>query len=147
MFHHIVTITIVLLVGVNVVVALSPTPYQHTKVIRDVKDTVLWESHGRDDMREWRSTMLKGTTYLKVDFNFQDAATCAKQQRARLHPPSPNGCFLMEHNVYDSTPSYNTSWDVIDFLRDDKNLDVLNGTSHVVLQLCLKNKPDLCSGK
>ena len=47
-------------------------------------DTISWEAHGRDDLREWRAVFLKGNEYMKIDLNFRNELECRLQHRARI---------------------------------------------------------------
>ena len=110
-----------------------------------ISHSYYFESHGRDDIREWRATILKGAQFIKIDINFQTNETICRAQTQV--PPShnfSNGCFVLVHTFAAWTTDYNSTYDIVDWLLDDRNLDVLT-LRPIIFQMCLKNHPgNLC---
>lgn len=55
------------------------------------------QAHGRDDIRQWRSDILKGTTVWKLDFNFLPSEWCQNQPNV-ANASDPRGCILLVHS-------------------------------------------------
>jgi len=118
--------------------------------------TFYFESHGRDDRREWRAAFLKGLRVAKIDFNFQNNSThCAQQIRINpnktLTPANfPNGCFVLSHYYDPTTLDYSLPSDLLDFIADPlSQQDIFSAerkeqSGPVIIQMCLKNKPGSC---
>lgn len=117
----------------------------------DIGRTVYFESHGRDDLREWPAALRKGVQYIKIDFNFQtDPYTCAVQRR--LPYPSnasayAGGCFLLCHYYKNATRDFNTTSDVLDAIASPTLREYFSSTDRVVtIQMCQKNAPaNMCT--
>jgi hypothetical protein len=129
------------------VLGASPSPASQ------ISHSYYYESHGRDDLREWRSAILKGAQYLKIDLNFQsDPGTCKAQRRIPRTHNFSNGCFVLVHSFAavdfwgEAQLEYNSSYDIAQWLLDDRNFDVAT-LRPLVFQMCLKNAPaDKCDG-
>lgn len=118
--------------------------------------TFYFESHGRDDRREWRAAFLKGLRVVKIDFNFQPNATrClsqirVNQQNATSPSAFPNGCFVLSHYYDPAVLDYSVPSDILGFMADAQNIhDIFSAertqqSGPVIVQMCLKNKPGNC---
>lgn len=118
----------------------------------DARRTVFFESHGRDDVREWASSMMKGAQYIKIDFNYQtpSSGNCLTQERVD-NKTIADGCILLIHSFFATNRNYNTTGDVILFLRNPAmrpliGMEFRDTTApRRYFQMCLKGKPqDLC---
>jgi hypothetical protein len=121
--------------------------------------SLYFESHGRDDLREWPAAIAKGARYLKIDFNFEeDPYTCAVQTRLvdalpvdlrGLPPPQqfPNGCYVLAHYYANFTTDFNTTTDLVNLLNAPSTIAQLaslpDAEDGIVVQMCFKNKPPL----
>ena len=151
--------SVFLLVAVGVAVASATIAAGSNAAVPSAasRRSLYFESHGRDDLREWPAAILKGARYLKVDFNFQpDPYSCAVQTRlpannhSALPPPVrfPHGCFVLCHYYRNSTRDFNTTVDLVDMLGSPAMQSLIAGlpdgaSSGLVVQMCLKNKPAL----
>ncbi|GAQ89096.1 hypothetical protein KFL_004870010 [Klebsormidium nitens] len=91
-------------------------------------DTISYQAHGRDDIRQWRSDIIKGTTVWKVDFNFLPQVWCQNQPNV-ADPSDPRGCILLVHsqtayNFGDRGP--NSTTDVLNWLADPANKPLIS---------------------
>lgn len=135
---------------------------KHLPVAPTFNDMIYFETHGRDDIRQWDSQFLKGTHTMKVDFNFQIGTACQGQINL---PPGYNysrGCLLLAHwfggNAIHN--HYNTSYDIISYFANPSTQSLLSRIaaeemvvsnaptrSPVIIQICLKNPPPYsCDG-
>jgi hypothetical protein len=117
-----------------------------------ISHTYYFESHGRDDIREWRAAILKGAQYLKIDFNFiTDPELCRQQQQLPSSYNMSMGCFLLVHSFDnrtfwgDAAHTFNTTFDIAEWLSEERNMDVIM-LRPIIFQVCLKGKPNLCDG-
>lgn len=132
--------------------ALAASNGEHSALDARISHSYYFESHGRDDLREWRAAIFKGAQYLKIDFNFiTDAELCRQQQELPVGYNFTMGCFLLVHSFDnitiwgDAAHTFNTTYNIVDWLSDDANLDVIL-LRPLVFQVCLKGKPNLCDG-
>ena len=121
-------------------VSMAPTTEQ-------IRKSFYFESHGRDDVREWPAVIMKGAQLIKIDINYrEDPFDCLHQT---LLPPSTNnyknGCFLLCHYYANRTRDFNTTWDVITFVNSSANDRLLDGRTYgpITFQLCFKNRPSM----
>jgi hypothetical protein len=54
--------------------------------------SISWQIHSYNDLREWPQAFIKGTRWLKIDPNYQNAAFCVNQTNV---VQDPRGCFLL----------------------------------------------------
>ena len=102
----------------------------HPKWLRDPSHgrrmSVYFESHGRDDLRELRSTILKGARYIKIDLNFQEEASQCRAQSRLPSSSFPFGCLVLTHYYTNKTSDFNTTEDlVLGFLNSTENQNLL----------------------
>jgi hypothetical protein len=108
--------------------------------------SLYFESHGRDDLREFRAVLLKGARYVKIDIHWLNStAECALQRR--VSPPFPaGGCLVLMHSDKPVTREWNSTDDLVAEIAAPRNRDLLarpgfGGNGHsapLVIQLCLK---------
>ncbi|CUG91491.1 membrane-associated protein, putative [Bodo saltans] len=151
------TATVASLVAILLVCQFTVASVLDTGVGEDALDAQIshsyyFESHGRDDIREWRAAILKGGQYLKIDLNFiSDESLCRQQQELPAGYNYSMGCFVLVHSFDNVTfwgqpaHTFNTTQNIADWLLDDRNLDVLL-LRPIIFQMCLKGKPNLCDG-
>lgn len=142
---------------VAAIALLSPvegnTPAVSSSPLDDrISHSYYFESHGRDDIREWRAAIIKGAQYIKIDFNFiTDPDLCRQQTQFPTTYNFSMGCFLLVHSFRNTTVwgtpanTFNTTLDIAAWLLDDSNLDVMM-LRPLVFQCCFKGKPNLCDG-
>jgi hypothetical protein len=107
-----------------------------------LRESISFQVHSYDDMREWRSAFGKGMRNFKIDPNFKDATFCATQ--TQVNRTDPRGCILLNHDdpVVTRT-TYNSSVDVVRFLNDSAHADLFATSRRVEIALCFKRSSPL----
>ncbi|PRP77324.1 type A von Willebrand factor domain-containing protein [Planoprotostelium fungivorum] len=112
----------------------------------DIRNTLGYQIHSWNDVREWPQAFKKGATWLKIDIHLPvsnqhpDTTVCDVQEN--LIPAArkdPRGCLLLSHDAPDiRQKSYNTSGDVVRFLSDERYRHHFQKNETVHIALCLK---------
>jgi hypothetical protein len=100
---------------------------------------VNWQIHSWDDLREWSAMLAKGAQWLKIDMHYMDSSFCISQG---IH--NAEGCFVLLHDTPLKTVIYNTSDDVVSYIRGHPQY-FNNPNKKMYIALCFKSTPfDIC---
>eukprot|EP00026_Physarum_polycephalum_P004407 Phypoly_transcript_04426.p1 GENE.Phypoly_transcript_04426~~Phypoly_transcript_04426.p1 ORF type:complete len:695 (+),score=81.70 Phypoly_transcript_04426:80-2164(+) len=98
--------------------------------------TISYQVHSYNDLREWPQILRKGTVYFKVDPHFMDSSFCASQPQA---PQSPEGCFVLSHDMPVTERQYNTTYSILNFISDPQYAAYYkNPVQKIHIALCFK---------
>jgi hypothetical protein len=100
-------------------------------------NTINYQIHSWNDLREWPSALAKGVRYLKLDPHYMTSDFCA-QSVMGIH--DARGCFPLNHDTPVPTEPYFTLSDVLDFVSQPS----LDRSIHLTLAVCVKFGVDVC---
>lgn len=84
----------------------------------DYHPEIKWQAHSYNDMRSWPALFRKGTSFLKIDVNWQRGWLCREQVRV-VNRTDSRGCFILNHNdpsLIAYRKDYNTTADLVSIL-------------------------------
>jgi len=106
----------------------------------DIAETIGYQIHSWNDLREWPQGFMKGMEWIKVDPNYVGPSFCQFQEHVR-NKSDQRGCLLLSHdNPNENKTDYNSLDDILDFLMDPINARFLKSPSRrIVIALCFKS--------
>lgn len=111
----------------------------------DIRETVSWQSHSWNDLREWPQLFAKGVSAIKVDVHFVPREYCHRSEDSE-----PRGCLILNHDRPHCDRTLFTPDDILSFLSHSAHSDWIsrsasaNGGHGLLIDLCLKNAPVTC---
>lgn len=105
-----------------------------------IGDTIGYQLHSYDDLRELPVILLKGLTSWKIDPQYAPASFCASQPRA--NHSDARGCFMLNHDLITTSNWYFDLDDVLTavtsadllpyFTRPDVHMQIVRAAAHWV---------------
>ena len=97
---------------------------------------VSYQVHSWNDMSLWPNGFKQGMSHMKIDANFMvKQSFCDNQNQVTSN--TTNGCFLLSHDSLTSSRQYNSTDDVLLFIKN--NINLFNSTSiPIFMAICFK---------
>eukprot|EP01119_Soliformovum_irregulare_P013412 TRINITY_DN3560_c0_g1_i1.p1 TRINITY_DN3560_c0_g1~~TRINITY_DN3560_c0_g1_i1.p1 ORF type:complete len:643 (+),score=152.06 TRINITY_DN3560_c0_g1_i1:2-1930(+) len=106
-------------------------------ITSDITDTIGYQVHSWNDLREWQQGFRKGVRWMKIDPAYEEVNFCQNQTRVASH--DPRGCLLLNHDdPIESRTDYFTLNDVLNFISEPSNRHFFQG-DEIHIALCFKN--------
>ena len=98
-----------------------------------------YQIHSINDLEEWNQLLTKGAIRFKVDLHYHEkGGNCAVKG-------IESECFLLSHdNPNKEHVSYNTSQELVQYLKNDFQSSRQDKNDTAVISFCFKSAPDMC---
>ncbi len=102
--------------------------------------TINFQIHSNNDLNEMKQLLLKSASRFKFDLHYVDSLQCRNNKII-----DSRGCFLLNHDSpLTKYSKYNSSSDLVNYLRSSEFQQLKSTTEAVSVALCFKSVPNYC---